>query len=134
MYYSELQQVSGKGAEAEGGDDSDHEVFEDARDHHEEEDGQDEGKADGEVPPITQEDKPKLSIVVELMANGYILNDKIIDKAKEFDGQARALVFLFCVPIFQLTFHFCCFVLQSKRGSLTSSRTTSLPCTTRGTS
>jgi len=34
---------------------------------------------------IRQEDKPKLSIVVELLANGYVLNDRIIDGAKSFD-------------------------------------------------
>jgi len=36
-------------------------------------------------PILRQEDKPKLSIVVELLANGYVLNDKIIDGAKSFD-------------------------------------------------
>jgi len=34
---------------------------------------------------MTQEDKPKLSIVVELLANGYLLNDRIVEGAKSFD-------------------------------------------------
>jgi len=35
--------------------------------------------------PLLQEDKPKLSIVVELLANGYILNEKIMENARGFD-------------------------------------------------
>jgi len=38
-----------------------------------------------ETTELRQEDKPKLSIVVELLANGYVLNDKVIDGAKSFD-------------------------------------------------
>jgi len=38
-----------------------------------------------ETAEMIQEDKPKLSIVVELLANGYVLNDRIIDGAKTFD-------------------------------------------------
>lgn len=41
--------------------------------------------AEGANPQLRQEDKPKLSIVIEMLANGYILNEKIMENAKTFD-------------------------------------------------
>jgi len=86
-YYSELEVYAEKGEQQpkkkrdQDGDDSDDDVFEDAVENLEEN-----GQEEEDPPVIAQEDKPKLSIVVELMANGYVLNDRIIEKAKDFDG------------------------------------------------
>lgn len=38
-------------------------------------------------PALTQEDKPKISIVSELLAKGYLLSDDIVNKAKKYDEE-----------------------------------------------
>lgn len=37
--------------------------------------------------PLRQEEKPKASIVAELLASGYTISDQVVERAKEFDGK-----------------------------------------------